>query len=107
MEKKKDINHIVEVLYAWLNDISITVDWDDVIKVYGDIATATLYTEENEYTITVTTQDYLGCSGKSRKRRLGEDYCRTLGIIVEGDFSDGTWVKIISAILGEEIITKY
>jgi len=67
-----------------------------------------LFTENNSYSIVAypsseEKDSYLGCIGDSRKPRAGEDWTRG-GDMADGDFSEETWFKILSDIVGYELV---
>jgi len=61
-----------------------------------------LFTDVNEYSI-VAYANYLGCVFSSRRPRAGEDWTRG-GDLSDGKFSYETWVKILSDIVGTELV---
>ena len=67
-----------------------------------------LLTEVNEYNIVanyrvVANGGYLGCTYSSRRPRAGEDWTRG-GDLVDGKFCEETWLKILSDIVGTELV---
>jgi len=67
-----------------------------------------LFTDINDYSIvaypkTDEYRSYLGCTYSSRRPRAGEDWTRG-GDLADGDFSTWTWTKILSDIIGTELV---
>ena len=67
-----------------------------------------LYTESNEYSIVAyppkgSYRGYLGCIGGSRKPRAGESWSRG-NDLADGTFCRKTWTKILSDIVGYELV---
>ena len=61
-----------------------------------------LFTDVNNYSV-VAIDNYLGCIYSSRKPRAGEDWTRG-GDLADGEFSKETWIKILSDIIGTELV---
>lgn len=61
-----------------------------------------LFTDVNDYSI-VAIDNYLGCTYSSRRPRAGEDWTRG-GDLADGEFCQKTWVKILSDIIGAELV---
>lgn len=70
-----------------------------------------LYTNDHSYRISArppkqrnkNDKGYLGCQGGSRKPRAGEDWTRG-NDLPDGFFCHETWVKILGAIVGYELV---
>jgi len=60
-----------------------------------------IYTDRNVYSI-VATETYLGCTAASRKPRPGEKYTRG-NDLPDGNFLEGTFTRILGAILFYEL----
>jgi len=65
-------------------------------------------TKTNKYTIVAVCprenqRSYFGASVSSRTPRAGEDWCRG-NDLADGDFSLETWIKILSDIVGYELV---
>tara|TARA_Y100000310_G_scaffold55023_1_gene50429 strand:+ start:14062 stop:14442 length:381 start_codon:yes stop_codon:yes gene_type:complete len=67
-----------------------------------------LYTDTNCYNISAVPDrpaenSYLGCTVSSRKPRAGEDWTRGSDL-ADGEFSQDTWFRILSDIVGYELV---
>lgn len=67
-----------------------------------------LFTEINEYSIVAyppskTYKGYMGCIGRSRKPRAGENWTRG-NDLADGPCSRDTWIEIMQDIVGYELV---
>jgi hypothetical protein len=100
-----------EQLTHWMNDMKHGYRNEDLYMVVEDKRILIyMFTLTNEYRIVavcknegVLNRGYLGATASSRTPRAGEDWTRG-NDLADGDFSKNTWHRILSDIVGYELV---
>jgi len=103
--------HNLQDLKQWMKEIRFvngnSFDMiSDTSNEHGDIKFY-IYTDNNKYSIVANCHEsgstYLGCQANSRKSRAGENWHRGSDLS-DGKLSPRTWRKILSDIVGYELV---
>jgi hypothetical protein len=103
----------IDDLQAWFEADLKLANWEKNVKVSGfdpNVIDVRLYTDVNEYVLTITEESdgsYIEASVKSRKARAGQDAPRTRHIPLSmgrAPFSQRIWRRLLNSIVAIELV---
>jgi hypothetical protein len=103
------LEEMQEQLMSWLDKLNKQKSYRMLVDEESNTITIKLFTSVNEYSIRARPikdkddKGYLGCISTCRMPRAGESWTRG-NDLSDGIFSEDVWNKIISDIVGYELV---